>query len=141
MKNLNYIKGDKMSKIQEIEKLIFENFKEGDTFTTSSLQKLAVERGIIAEDNNTAVNNALFSLKNDIRLKRLERGQYQLTCRNGELDEGDSTTKMFEILIGRLKNYKLLNPVNTDRDTMLKASEEVIKYRKYIKILQKNMDN
>lgn len=130
-----------MSKIQEIEEIIFAKFKEGDIFTITSLQKLAVEKGIIAEDNNTAVNNTLFHLKNDIRLKRLGRGQYQVTYRNSGFDEGDSTEKMFEILIGRLKNYKLLNPVNTDKDTMLKASEEVEKYRKYIRTLQKILDN
>lgn len=130
-----------MSKIQKIEEIIFTNFKEGDIFTITSLQELAVKKGIIAADNNTAVNNTLFSLKNDIRLKRLGRGQYQLTYRNSGFDESNSTEKMFEILICRLKNYKLLNPVNTDRDTMLKASEEVAKYRKYIKTLQKILDD
>lgn len=130
-----------MSKIQEIEKIIFSNFKEGDIFSTTSLQKLAVEKGIITETNNTAVNNTLFNLKNDSRLKRLGRGQYQVTFRNGGFDEGDSTEKMFEKLVGRLKNYKLLNPVNTDRNTMLKASEEVAIYRKYIRMLQNILDN
>lgn len=130
-----------MSKIQEIEKIIFSNFKEGDIFSTTSLQKLAVEKGIINETNNTAVNNTLFNLKNDSRLKRLGRGQYQVTFRNGGFDEGDSTEKMFEKLVGRLKNYKLLNPVNTDRNTMLKASEEVAIYRKYIRMLQNILDN
>lgn len=130
-----------MSKVQKIEEIIFLNFKEGDIFTTTTLQRLAVENGIITEDDNTAVGNTLFNLKNDIRLKRIGRGQYQVTYRNGDFDEGDSTEKMFEQLISRLKNYKLLNPVNTDRNTMLKASEEVVKYRKYIRTLQNILDN
>ena len=130
-----------MSKIQKIEEIIFLNFKEGDVFTTTTLQRLAVENGIITEDNNTAVGNTLFNLKNDIRLKRIGRGQYQVTYRNSDFDEGDSTETMFEQLISRLKNYKLLNPVNTDRNTMLKASEEVDKYRKYIRTLQHILDS
>ncbi|MCI5944657.1 MAG: hypothetical protein MRZ41_08195 [Eubacterium sp.] len=125
-----------MSKVQKIEEILFLNFKEGDVFTTTTLQRLAVENGIITEDNNTAVGNTLFNLKNDIRLKRIGRGQYQVTYKNSDMDEGDSTETMFEQLISRLKNYKLLNPVNTDRNTMLKASEEVDKYRKYIRTLQ-----
>lgn len=130
-----------MSKVHEIEEIIFSNFREGDVFTTTSLQKLAVEKGIITEDNNTAVSNTLFNLKNDIRLKRIGRGQYQVTYRNVDFDESDSTEKLFEQLISRLKNYKLLNPVNADRNTMLKATEEVVKYRKYIRTLQNILDN
>ena len=60
-----------MSKVQKIEEILFLNFKEGDVFTTTTLQRLAVENGIITEDNNTAVGNTLFNLKNDIRLKRI----------------------------------------------------------------------
>ena len=130
-----------MSKVHEIEKIIFANFKEGDVITIDSLQRLAVKNGIITEDNNTAVNNTLFNLKNDVRLKRIGRGKYQVTCRKVDFDEGDSTERLFEQLISRLKKYQLLNPVNTDKNTMVKASEEVVKYRKYIRILQNILDN
>lgn len=34
-----------------------------------------------------------------------------------------------------------MNPINVDKDTMVKASIEVDKYRKYLKILQNLMDS
>ena len=127
-----------MSQVQEIEEMIFSNFKEGDIVTTTIIQRLAVQNGIISEDNNTAVNNTFFSLRNDIRLKKIERGRYQITCENLNYDDGESTERLFEQLISRLKKYKTMNP---DKVTVLKAAEEVDKYRKYIKILQNFMDN
>lgn len=130
-----------MSQVQKIEEMIFSNFKEGDIVTTTIIQRLAVQNGIISEDNNTAVNNTFFSLRNDIRLKKIERGRYQITCENLNYDDGESTERLFEQLISRLKKYKTMNPVNDDKVTVLKAAEEVDKYRKYIKILQNFMDN
>ena len=125
-----------MSIVQKLEKVIFLTYKEGDSFTTSELQKLAVEKGIIDENNDTAVRNTLFSLRNDIRLRRIERGCYQIAYNNRECDESESTEKLFELLISRIKRYKAMNPVNDDKESMLKASEEVDKYRKYMKSLQ-----
>lgn len=130
-----------MSQIQEIEKIIFLNYREGDIFTTTDIQKLAVQNGIIKENNDTAVANTLFSLKNDIRIRRIERGRYQITYKNLDFSENESIEKLFEKLISRLKKYKEMNPINVDKDTMVKASIEVDKYRKYLKILQNLMDS
>lgn len=130
-----------MSLIQEIEKIIFLNYREGDIFTTTDIQKLAVQNGIIKENNDTAVANTLFSLKNDIRIRRIGRGRYQITYKNLDFSENESIEKLFEKLISRLKRYKEMNPINVDKDTMVKASIEVDKYRKYLKILQNLMDS
>lgn len=130
-----------MSLVEKIENLIFMNFKEGDVFTNTAVQDIAVRNGIIPESNSTAVNNALYGLKNDIRLKKVGRGQYQIVCRNDAFDEGDTTEKLFEQLIGRLKSYKKMNPIDDSKDDMMKASMEVEKYRKYMRELQKIMNN
>lgn len=125
-----------MSQVEKISNMIFLKYKEGDIFTKTDIQRLAVENAIIEEKNNTAVSNTLFYLRNDIRIKRLERGKYKMNCVNRYLEEGESTEKLFEQLISRLKIYKAMNPVSVDKETMLKASEEVDKYRKNMKILQ-----
>ena len=121
--------------------MIFLKYKEGDVFTTTDIHRLAVENGIIGEKNGTAVGNTLFYLKNDIRIKRIGRGRYKMNCVNSYLDEGELTEKLFEQLISRLKIYKVMNPVSVDKETMLRASEEVDKYRKNIKILQGLLQN
>lgn len=100
-----------------------------------------MQNGIIKENNDTAVANMLFSLKNDIRIRRIERGRYQITYKNLDFSENESIEKLFEKLISRLKRYKEMNPINVDKDTMVKASIEVDKYRKYLKILQNLMDS
>lgn len=130
-----------MSQVKKISNIIFSNYKEGDVFTTGDIQRLAIEKGIIAENNDTAVNNTLFCLKNDIRIKRIGRGQYRMNCVSGDFDEEESTERLFEQLISRLKTYKAMNPISVDKNTMLNASEEVGKYRKYIKTLQKLLEN
>ena len=70
-----------MSRVQEIEEIIFLNYKEGDIFTTTDIKKLAVQNGIINENDNNAVSNTLFGLKNDIRIRRIGRGRYQITIK------------------------------------------------------------
>ena len=130
-----------MSRVQKIEEIIFLNYKEGDIFTTTDIKKLAVQNGIINENDDNAVSNTLFGLKNDIRIRRIGRGRYQITYKNLGFDEDESTEKLFEQLISRLKRYKEMNPINVDKDTMVKASVEVDKYRKYLRTLQKLMEN
>ncbi len=125
-----------MSQVEKIGKMIFSKYEEGDVFTTKDVHRLAVENGIIGEKNNTAVSNTLFQLKKDIRVKSVGRGVYELNCVNSCLEEGESTEKLFEQLIRKLKVYKAMNPVNVDKETMVKASEEVDKYRKNVQILQ-----
>lgn len=130
-----------MSKVKEIEKMIFLNFNEGEVFTTVNLHELAVKNGIISESDTNAVNNAMYALKNDIRIKKIARGKYQIVCRSNDFDESESTEELFEMLIDRLKGYKKMNPINANKNDMIKATLEVDKYRKYIREFQDLLGN
>lgn len=130
-----------MSKIKLITDLIFSNFNDSEVFSTATLHELAVKNGIISESDSNSVNNTLFALKKDTRLKKVARGMYQVIYSNDDFNESESTEKLFELLIDKLKSYKKMNPIDANKNDMIKAALEVDKYRKYISVFQDLLNN
>lgn len=128
-----------MSKVKEIQKLIFNNFNDGNIHTVSEIKQLALEKGIIENVNDSAIHNTIFSLKNNPLFKTVGKGEYRIINRNNEEDNDMSVEKAFEYLIRRMKEIDRTTAFNSNSIEFDEAKKDALVYKKYIEVLNKTI--
>lgn len=128
-----------MSKVKEIQKLIFNNFNDGNIHTVSEIKQLALEKGIIENVNDSAIHNTIFSLKNNPLFKTVGKGEYRIINRNNEEDNDMSVEKAFEYLIRRMKEIDRTTAFNSNSIEFDEAKKDALVYKKYLEVLNKTI--
>lgn len=129
-----------MSKVKEIQKLIFNNFDDGNIHTVSEIKQLALEKGIIKNVNDSAIHNTIFSLKNNPLFKTVGKGEYRIINRNNEEDNDMSVEKAFEYLIRRMKEIDRTTAFNSNSIEFDEAKKDALVYKKYLEVLNKTIN-
>lgn len=129
-----------MSKVKEIQKLIFNNFDDGNIHTVSEIKQLALEKGIIENVNDSAIHNTIFSLKNNPLFKTVGKGEYRIINRNNEEDNDMSVEKAFEYLIRRMKEIDRTTAFNSNSIEFDEAKKDALVYKKYLEVLNKTIN-
>lgn len=129
-----------MSKVKEIQKLIFNNFNDGNIHTVSEIKQLALEKGIIENVNDSAIHNTIFSLKNNPLFKTVGKGEYKIINRNNEEDNDMSVEKAFEYLIRRMKEIDRTTAFNSNSIEFDEAKKDALVYKKYLEVLNKTIN-
>lgn len=128
-----------MSKVKEIQKLIFNNFNDGNIHTVSEIKQLALEKGIIENVNDSTIHNTIFSLKNNPLFKTVGKGEYRIINRNNEEDNDMSVEKAFEYLIRRMKEIDRTTAFNSNSIEFDEAKKDALVYKKYLEVLNKTI--
>ncbi len=123
-----------MSKIQDIKNMIFEDFVDGEIHTFEELRNRAIEKEIISDANDSALSNAIFSLKSDKRFKTIEKGKYIIDCS----DEGQIPLEtIIDSMVKRLEEIKRMTALDMINQGITKIEKEIEMY----KILKKELDD
>lgn len=128
-----------MSKVKEIQKLIFNNFNDGNIHTVSEIKQLALEKGIIENVNDSTIHNTIFSLKKNPLFKTVGKGEYRIINRNNEEDNDMSVEKAFEYLIRRMKEIDRTTAFNSNSIEFDEAKKDALVYKKYLEVLNKTI--
>ena len=127
-----------MSMMTDIENMIFECFCDGEIHTSQEFKDKAVEKGIISDDNVTAVSNTVFKIKDDPRFEVLDKGRYLVREKNTD-DKISTVENSFIYLIKRLKNMQKMTLMNSSREEFDRAYNDKELYIRYVNELYKMM--
>lgn len=123
-----------MSKIQDIKNMFFEDFADGEIHVFEELRNRAIEKGIISDENDSALSNAIFSLKNDERFKTIEKGKYIIDC---SAEEKIPLETIIDSMVKRLEEIKKMTALDMINQGITKIEKEIEMY----KILKKELDD
>lgn len=113
-------------------------FCDGEIHTSQEFKDKAVEKGIISDDNVTAVSNTVFKIKDDPRFEVLDKGRYLVREKNTD-DKISTVENSFIYLIKRLKNMQKMTLMNSSREEFDRAYNDKELYIRYVNELYKMM--
>ena len=131
-----------MSKIGNLEKMLFDYFNDDKIYKISDFNKKAVELKIIDENDSNSVKNTLYKLKRNKTIKAIGQGQYIIlkTEENG-CDDDLTVEKACAFLYKKLKSNKEMNVIKNSYEELQKAKKDCEIYNKYKLKIEKLMNN
>lgn len=120
-----------MSMVNEIAEMIFRFFSDEKIHTSQEYREMAIEKGIITEDNNTAVSNTIFRIKDDPRFEVIDKGQY-IVHRSNPAEEIMTVENAFNYLDKRIELLQLLNVVSNSEEEIQIGLDEKKMFIKYL---------
>lgn len=122
-----------MTKIGNIKKMLYTDFSDGQMHTVDEFRKMAHKKGIIEDNEDSALGNTLFSMKNSNEVEKVGKGIYIIHKKNFE--ETEETT--VGLLIKRIKKIKRMSAVDVVKEGSVKLEKEIQEYRE----LKKELDD
>lgn len=122
-----------MSKVQKIEKMLYEYFDDNEVHTVSEFTEKAIALKIIDEKDRSSVRNALFKIREYPGITLKGRGLYVVSKRDKNNGGSDcDIEKAFIYLINNLLELKKMDVITNSIEELQAGKKTIDMYKKYM---------